>query len=231
MGWAREPFGRGIVISIGLWLLMVCAVEAQAHDRFLGLVERLESRSLRTMVANEQVLRGGRALLISEPITMHADFKTHIRALKIERRCSGLQGVGYFIFVSPTEKLSHERDIQAEGFPEYKIQPSGTRVSYSKIDFLEPFDWRNQRAFDYDMYSYDVRRDVMNTARNSGHPIASGCVKLVQETTKDVQAGFLLFLPHSKPRPAHEIGDFINDCAKKAKSSNASNSLRLVKSE
>ena len=63
------------------------------------------------------------------------------------------------------------------------------------LRFLEPFDWRNQRAFGYDMYSESVRHKAMDSARDSGDAEISGKVVLVQETQKDIQAGFLMFLP------------------------------------
>ncbi len=45
------------------------------------------------------------------------------------------------------------RRPSAEGFDEYRVYPSGERDTYQAIIYLEPFDWRNRRAFGYDMYS------------------------------------------------------------------------------
>lgn len=69
------------------------------------------------------------------------------------------------------------------------------RDIYSAIVYLEPFDWRNQRAFGYDMYSEPTRRQAMAPARDSGAGTLSGKVTLVQGTEKDVQAGVLPHLP------------------------------------
>ncbi|WP_353850005.1 CHASE domain-containing protein [Accumulibacter sp.] len=70
--------------------------------------------------------------------------------------------------------------IRADGFPEYALRPPGERRHYSSIVYLEPFDWRNQRAFGYDMYSEPVRQRAMERAWKKccgslrpGHP-ASG---------------------------------------------------------
>ena len=69
------------------------------------------------------------------------------------------------------------------------------REVYTSILYLEPFSWRNQRAFGYDMYSEPVRRAAMAKARDQDRAVISGKVRLKQETEEDVQAGLLMFLP------------------------------------
>jgi CHASE1-domain containing sensor protein len=75
------------------------------------------------------------------------------------------------------------------------LRPPGERRHYSSIVYLEPFDWRNQRAFGYDMYSEPVRQRAMERAWKSGAAALSGRVILLQETDKDVQPGILMYLP------------------------------------
>jgi len=45
------------------------------------------------------------------------------------------------------------------------------------------------------MYSNEMRRNAMDLARDSGLAVISKRVTLVQETDKDIQAGFLVYLP------------------------------------
>ncbi len=192
-------FILGTAASFLFWQLALRSIEAEALDRFQDLSNRMVSKFERTMITYEQVLRGGRALLVSHPETLRSEFGDYVEQLYIERDFPGLQGVGYSVFVPPAEKALHEARIRAEGFPDYKIRPEGPRKNYTAIVFLEPFDWRNRRAFGYDMYSNETRRLAMDAARDSGQPVASGPVKLVQETKTDVQVGFLLYLPYYKP--------------------------------
>lgn len=60
---------------------------------------------------------------------------------------------------------------------------------------MEPLDARNQRAFGYDMYSEPTRQAAIELARESGLPVLSGKITLVQETETDVQPGFLIYFP------------------------------------
>ena len=89
----------------------------------------------------------------------------------------------------------HIQTIREEGFPDYTVWPAGKRETYSAIVYLEPFNWRNRRAFGFDMLSEPVRRKALETARDSNMAILSGKVTLVQETNEDVQAGTLMYIP------------------------------------
>lgn len=100
--------------------------------------------------------------------------------------------------MAASEKQSHIASIQGEGFADYRIKPAGERAEYTAIVMLEPFDWRNKRAFGYDMWSNDMRRQAMTRARDTGQASTSGLITLVQETDEDVQAGFLTYVPHYK---------------------------------
>jgi len=107
----------------------------------------------------------------------------------------GVQGLGFARWIPAHQLADYEQRIQTEGFVNFRVRPPGTRTDYSSIEFLEPFDWRNQRAFGFDMYSEPVRRQAMREARQTGAARISGKVKLLQETQEDLQKGVLIYLP------------------------------------
>lgn len=95
----------------------------------------------------------------------------------------------------PAEKAAHEARVRKEGYPAYRIVPEGERSFYTAILYLEPFSDRNLRAFGYDMHTEPVRRSAMERARDNGDTAISGKVRLVQESGRNEQAGFLMYLP------------------------------------
>lgn len=107
----------------------------------------------------------------------------------------GIQGVGFSRLLRPNQLPAFEQSIRAQGFPDFSVTPPGVRPLLAPIEYLEPFDWRNQRAFGFDMYSSPVRRAAMDRAASTGLPSLTGKVTLVQETETDVQAGVLLYVP------------------------------------
>lgn len=122
-----------------------------------------------------------------------ADFYAAIAAESTS--VQGIQGVGFTRWLSAAQLPAFETRIRAEGFRDFRVTPPGPRPNYSAIEFLEPFDWRNRRAFGFDMYSEPTRRAAMERAALTGLASLSGRVKLVQETESDVQPGVILYLP------------------------------------
>jgi PAS domain S-box-containing protein len=152
------------------------------------------------METYEQALRGAVGLFIASDQVTRDDYRTYIGSLRLVDKYPGIQSVGFSLLVPPAGLASHLKTMRAQGFPDYAIWPPGERSIYTSIVYLEPLSDRNRRAFSYDMYSEPVRRAAMERARDTGTAAASGKVRLVQETDKDVQAGFLLYLPVYRTR-------------------------------
>jgi diguanylate cyclase (GGDEF)-like protein/PAS domain S-box-containing protein len=187
--------GVSLVLTIFAWVLSNAYVESRAQDRFNFEVDNTITAITGRMDAYEQVLRGGIGLFKASDEVTRSDWKAYVSTLLIDTYWPGIQGVGYAEMITPEDRLAHENRLHDEGFPNYGISPGGERDIYSAIIYLEPFSGRNLRAFGYDMYSNPVRREAMRRAADQGKPALSGKVTLVQETNKDIQAGFLVYLP------------------------------------
>jgi PAS domain S-box-containing protein len=189
----------GILITGAVSQLVRQQEEDKLRIEFDLLVEQTAKVIQDRIKAHEQVLRGVVGLFSAarqsgKPVT-RAEFRSFVAALHLDERYPGIQGVGFSRLIQPEQLGDHLRAIRAEGFPLYSLQPPGERKYFSSIIYLEPFDWRNQRAFGYDMYAEPVRQRAMERAWKSGSAALSGRVTLVQETDKEVQPGALLYLP------------------------------------
>lgn len=185
------PFG----ITLWLWQTASNNVLQVANERFMFKVAESRFAIQQRLLAYEQVLRGGVGLFFASEWVTRDEWRTYIGALNIDKNYPGIRGVGFSQYIRSSDLEQHLREIRREIDPAYVIHPSGQRAEYTSIIYLEPFDWRNQRAFGYDMFSEPVRRQAMERARDSGSPSVSGKVKLVQETDMRVQHGFLMYLP------------------------------------
>lgn len=163
------------------------AFDAESSEIALKIDERVK--------AYRQVLRGARALFAASREVTREEWRQYVDALRLPEDYPGIQGVGFAVPVPATEVARHERAMHEQGFAGYQLSPPGKRAEYTAILYLEPFDWRNQRALGFDMYSESVRHAAMARARELGTPSLSGKVRLIQETATDTQAGVLLYLP------------------------------------
>ena len=142
-----------------------------------------------------QILKAGKALFKISDTISRTEWREFVESMEIERNFPGLQGVGYAIMLQPNEVTTYENKLRKEGFTDFKLFPEGERSVYSSILYLEPFRDRNLRAFGYDMYSDEIRREAMQFALENNTPAVSGKVELVQETSENKQPGFLIYLP------------------------------------
>lgn len=193
-----------IVITVGAYIVSSNVIEQRKRDLFLFSAEELEKGIRSHLGVYEQVLRSAVGMFYASEVVTREEFANYVQNLRLNEFWPGIQGIGYSIPLQPDEVEEHVASVQAQGFPEYQIKPPGERAIYSTILFLEPFDWRNRRAFGYDMYSNEVRRQAMDRARRTGLASTSGKITLVQETDRDVQSGFLTYLPVYRTRSTPE---------------------------
>ncbi|MBP6095558.1 MAG: CHASE domain-containing protein [Methyloversatilis sp.] len=193
------PVLAASVIAALAVLLVWKELDRRHHDRVLERLA-LEAREVaqtveQRMRAYRQVLRGARALFDASDNVTRDDWRAYVGALALEQDHPGIQGVGFAVRVDAADLDAHVARMRDRGHAGYRIKPSGARAEYSSIIYLEPFNWRNQRAFAYDMLSEPVRGEAMRRARSTGEAALSGKVRLIQETDRDVQTGVLLYLP------------------------------------
>ena len=181
-------------------------INAQNELRsYLGFRARDVNERIEQRLANyEQVLRSVRGLFNVSDNVNRAEFHAFFNSLKLEKSYPGIQGVGFSLIIPSKQIKKHTASVCAEGFSNYKIWPEGKRKIYTSIIYLEPFKGLNLRAFGYDMFSEPVRQKAMETSRDSDESKISGKIILVQETGKQVQAGFLIYLPVYRNGASHK---------------------------
>jgi len=184
-----------LLITFSAWFIAQSEMTERNRARFGFRVTTIETALNQRLQAYEFLLRGGAGLFMASDEVTRKEWQEYVTSLHISQYYPGIQGLGFSKRILPAEKEAHLRQIRGEGFPQYIIKPEGERSEYTAIIFLEPFDWRNQRAFGYDMFSEPVRNEAMTRARDTGFAAMSSKVTLLQETEQDAQSGFLMYLP------------------------------------
>jgi len=207
----------GLASTIAAWQFTRATMGAQARARFVDEADRTTAALTERMGAYEAMLRATRGFFLgfgAEP-TSRA-FGDFVASLDLGNRYPGIQGIGWSKLVRPHELAAHEAEQRAVGVrSDYHVWPKGAREVYSSIVFLEPLDWRNQRAIGYDMFSDPIRRAAMARARDTGEPAATGRVELVQEAGGERQAGFLVYVPvysvapHTSPEREEQLRGWV----------------------
>ncbi len=184
------------------------------HAQFDSLVREANGHIVQRMAAYAQMMRGVDGLFAHAGSVTREEFHDYIDRLRLKENYPGIQGVRFAPLVPLAQKDQHIAAVRKESFPGYAIHPDGARSFYAPVIYAEPFDERNQQIFGYDTYSdlerprpgdsgAGLRRAAMERARDTGQAAVSGKIRLLFETDKDIQAGFLMFLPVYKHGAPH----------------------------
>jgi two-component sensor histidine kinase/sensor domain CHASE-containing protein len=213
--WLRRPYlgwitlGCSVLLTVLAWDVASRSVRERIRAQFVARTDQIGDAIDKRMVEYESALRGVLGLFAASDQVTRQDLARYLAVLEIERDFPGLQGVGFAPQVSHDELDALIATVRAEGFSDYDVWPRGKLGIYTPIVYLEPHSGRNLRAFGFDMYSDETRREAMQRAARTGQPAISGVVRLVQETAEDVQRGFLMYLPVHHPRDPGKLLGFV----------------------
>ncbi|MBI5659116.1 MAG: CHASE domain-containing protein [Nitrosomonadales bacterium] len=177
-------------------------LRAQFDFRMRETAGHIEQR----MRTYEQVMRGVDGLFSHASTVGRHEFRDYVARLRLKETYPGIQAIRFAPIVQWAQKDSHVAAMRGQGLDNYVIHPEGRRDIYTPVIYAEPFDARNQMIFGYDTYSdlehprpgdsaAGLRRAAMERARDTGEAALSGKIRLVFETDKEPQSGFLMFLP------------------------------------
>ncbi|MDB5920065.1 MAG: diguanylate cyclase [Massilia sp.] len=181
--------------TFGAWHVVDQQIERSRQAEFDFQTRQAVRRIAQRMDTYEQVERDTQAFLLGSMDVKRADFRLFVQSIRLEERFPGIQGLALVELIEPASRAAHLAAIRGDGAPGYDIRPAGVRPMYTAISHIEPFTGLNLRALGYDMFSDPTRRAAMERARDSGQAAASGKVRLVQENGRNVQSGFVMYLP------------------------------------
>ena len=197
-------FSVCMVVTLLIWGVVRQSALKELQNEFDDEVQIIHTRLNERLDNYRDILRGTAGLFAASRSVKREEFFAYVDSLGLEQAYPGIQGVGFSLLIPVREKTRRIEAMRKEGFPQFTIRPEGVRDPYSAIIYLEPFDWRNQRAFGYDMYSDPIRREAMERARDGDVEALSAKVVLVQETGAEIQNGCLLYRPVYRTNLPHK---------------------------
>ena len=198
----RPGWLPGLVLTVGLLTTAVfCNSERHyrqlEHERIertlaADITELINAR-INTTVAILDAVAG---LFNTTKTVRLSTYSTFFESLHINPdNLRGIQGIGFIQVFPPNQRDAIEQSVRNDRQPDFTIHPRRDANQLSAITYLQPSDWRNQRALGYDLLSEPVRREAMRLAASTGEISLSHPVRLLQETNIRTQAGTLLFRP------------------------------------
>jgi signal transduction histidine kinase/CHASE1-domain containing sensor protein len=171
----------------------------QDQIRFESAVQEIEDQVTLRVATSEALLRAGAGLFAASDYVDSGEFQRWVEEIELDKNYKGVLGIGFSYSFPARDKAKVVASMKKQGFADFDVWPTDQpRNEYNAIIYLQPDTKPNRRALGYDMGTEEARRKAMNLARDSGKPIASGRVELVQEQEipdANKQLGFLIYMP------------------------------------
>jgi PAS domain S-box-containing protein len=167
-----------------------------ARDEFSARADEASALLVRRLGNYELVSRGGVSLFASLARPSRRQWQNYVEGLNLRTRYPDLIGLGFVNYATSQQLSELQRMLRDSGEGLFTVWPHGIRERYGAMLYLEPKTAENLAAIGYDLYADPAKRAAMDAARDSGQPVMSGMVRLVQDHgDANDDPGLLLFLP------------------------------------
>jgi signal transduction histidine kinase len=198
--------GGSLFITFAILGLFYSYILIQQDHEFDFISKKLANAIENRLINYEQVLHAAQGLFLGSDQVTSDEWQAFIKNQQIETRFPGVQVTGYSKKIGNSDDLAKHIEEMRLTYPDYVVHPDAQRDEYHSIIYIEPVNTRNLKALGYDMFAEPTRRAAMEKARETNTATISGKVILVQEITKDVQPGFLMYLPvYEKNKPRETV--------------------------
>lgn len=218
-----------LLLTVGATYLSYTTAINKDKLRFNSEISEIKEVLKSKMTSYETLLKATKGFLETNESTDRRKFAGFIKTFNLEKDYGGVQGIGYTVKVTKDAREDFIEKIRQEEISDFQMFPNQKKDEYQAVIYLEPSDFRNKRAIGFDMSSEALRAEAMSKARDFGKVFATGKITLIQEIDKDIQPGFIVYLPvyetNEMPETLEEkrlglkgyvygafrAGDFLND--------------------
>ena len=178
------------------------------NEEFKFASEQIANNIQSSIYSYEVMMRGVRGYFQGSENVTFSEFKHYVASLNINKKRSGIQGVGIVELVGQNEKQQHLKRLRLLKQDDYVIKPEGNRDFYAPIISMEPMDSDNLKAIGFDVFTLPAARLAMNKSRDLDKISITSPITLVQDTNKSASSAFVMYLPiFSNNLPANNASE------------------------
>lgn len=192
------------------WFEAAADYKARTHKLFEQRAFRVAEVIGNRMADYAQILRGCQALFDARGEVTAREWKIYVKGLNVEESYPGIQGLAVSKYLAVGDSATFLTELRKRNRV-YSIASSFENPVIVPVLYIEPFNKRNERAIGFDLYSEIHRRDAILRAIKTKQPAITRKIRLKQETIRNVQPGFLMFLPLFKDAEQTRVVGFVSN--------------------
>ncbi len=204
-GWRRRRIALAVPLGVVFTVTTVFFIYTSGWDRDrIQLAFAQQASSLGHTLANSfegylEVLHAIESFYASSREVDAHEFRAFVQG-DLSRHV-GIQALEWIPLVPDAERARYEAAMRQAGYQDFQITQreaqgqmarAARRDAYFPVTYVEPYE-TNKLALGFDLASNPARLEALRQARDTGEPVATARITLVQETGR--QFGFLIFLP------------------------------------
>lgn len=195
---ALLTLGFGLVLTASLCLLVARYQEVQLRERFGRDTARITALTQTQLLAHFETMLGVKGLFAASDNVDRRQFQRFLAQQDLRNNHPGFQAIQFVRVVPAEQRLAFIEAVRRtpnstpDGAPAFDIKPAGVRPVHYVIEYTEPLEG-NAAAVGLDLASMPSHLTALELGRDSGLPVATARVKLVQDPTG--QAGFVMRVP------------------------------------
>ena len=191
----------GWMLSGGVYFHERLLVQQDEANRLSSLMAQAETAIAQRMTIYGNALWAGQGLFEVKQDVSRVEWRRFVRSLRLAQRYPGINGIGVIWPVPETGVDTWVTAMRAGGRPDLTVRavpgvtaprPAPGEAAHYVIGYIEP-ESINAAAIGLDVGSEANRRRAANRARDTGAPMMTRRIVLVQDGKQ--RAGFLLFVP------------------------------------
>jgi diguanylate cyclase (GGDEF)-like protein/PAS domain S-box-containing protein len=205
----------GVASAVLAWWAVGRQVAIESDAEFANRAQLAASVIERRAQRYVDLLYGLDAMANHESPLSRQEFNSYVTGLDLGRRLPAVQAVEFIRRVTDAERdgfvarVRADRQLVAQGYPNFDVKPPERRPEYWVIEYIEPMAG-NEAAFGLDLATRGNAALAATRSRDTGEPVMTGRYRLAQE--KGASYGLVVYLPvygAQRPRTIEERRDFL----------------------
>jgi diguanylate cyclase (GGDEF)-like protein/PAS domain S-box-containing protein len=174
----------GLALSSAAWFFTRADVERKARYQFETATTVVVAAAQSRMRSYSDLLFGLQGLFQADPGTSREAFDNYVYSLDLPVRYPGVRTVSYAARVPAAarakfeERLRRDSELKRRGFGPVAVKPAGERPEYLVLTYVEPLH-SGKSVLGFDLASDETRMALVRRARDTGMPVLSGPLVLV----------------------------------------------------
>ncbi len=196
----------GLLITTVIWFYSQQQQSEHLNKEFTFATEQIASNVRSRIDGYEIAMRGVKGYFQGSQEVTNGEFKQYVKDLRIDKKQSGIQGIGLVELVPNLEKSQHEVHLRTQ-LNNYKIWPASDHAFYAPIVRMEPMDEANRKALGFDVFTHPAARLAMEKSRDLDIITITSPIKLVQDAGNSDSLAFVMYLPIYAKKALNNVVD------------------------